>query len=207
MQAVLLCICMATVLAVPFHVSFHTLLDSSLPLIHSTLAAVEVMFILDIYNNFRTGYYSATRACVVYNRRLVASRYARSHLLTDVLAALPVTLCWKVAFLASGADLSGIHRFPDVSRRTEVVDAYSLLQCAPGTWATAIVLRIQANLTRQFVLPSCVSITLLTRQSSILPNSAGLCLSHCGFANPVCLPRPAGHGLQRSPDALHPQPS
>lgn len=119
-------ICVATVLAVPFLVSFHTLLDSSLPFIDSTLAAVETMFLLDIYNNFRTAYYSATRASFVLDRRLIASRYARSHLLTDVLAAIPVTCFWKLWNLTNeGTDLT----FTASVESLEVVDAYSLLQC------------------------------------------------------------------------------
>eukprot|EP00892_Ulva_mutabilis_P011508 jgi/Ulvmu1/872/UM100_0025.1 len=125
-KAMLLCICMATVLAVPFHVSFHTLLDNSLPLINTTLAAVEVMFLLDIYNNFRTGYYSATRACNVLDRRLIALRYVRSHLLTDILAAIPVTCVWRASRLLHGGTWMIEHARDD--SLDEVVDAFSMLQ-------------------------------------------------------------------------------
>lgn len=129
MQALLLFICMATALAVPFDVSFHTLLDNSLPFIHSTMAAVEIVFLMDIYNNFRTGYYSATRGSFVFNRRLIASRYARSHLMTDVLAALPVTLARLAPHWALGSQGSGFSLHP--SETSDMVNVYSLLQCAP----------------------------------------------------------------------------
>lgn len=118
MQAVILLICILTVIAVPFIVSFESRLKPpfTLMLLDFTLALIEVVFMADVYMNFRIAYYSTLAAQYIRDRRLIAMRYARGMMFFDVLACLPITIVWR--FLMRG---KCIH--------VGVLGTFAILQC------------------------------------------------------------------------------
>jgi hypothetical protein len=152
LQAVVLLLCIATVLAVPFIVSFETRLDKSLPLIHLTLSLIEAVFMLDIHMNFRTAFYSVVNGHFVVERREIACRYLWSGLLPDIIAALPLTICTKLWRIKSVLEQALRERTAHEHQRTSTL---ALLQCA--SVSNALAQRFPRAALSYYLPLSCIS--------------------------------------------------
>lgn len=119
-QAFILFVCIVTVVAVPFIVSFESRLkpDAMVLLLDITLGLIELCFMLDVYMNFRIAYYSLAAGHFVLDRREIALRYARGMLLLDLLSCTPVTIVWQVF-------MDGQHTGDGR------VQPWAILECAP----------------------------------------------------------------------------
>lgn len=106
-------------MAVPFIVSFDARQKkrATVTILDITLSTLEVAFLLDVYTNFRTAYYSRTGAAFQFARVEVAWNYAKGMLFFDVLAATPVTIVYSI-FLKDHPSHRG------------VLGPYAFMQCA-----------------------------------------------------------------------------
>lgn len=121
MQAVILFLCILTVVVVPFIVSFESRLKPTgwLLLLDIVLALIEVFFLVDVFMNFRIAYFCPVAAQFVNSRHEIALRYARGMLITDLLSSIPVTIVWRFC-------MDGRHV------KDGVVGTFAMLQYAAG---------------------------------------------------------------------------